>query len=190
MTASILSPLASPFQPSLSMMAIDDYGAIYSDGVPTAIAVGGEYEILHNIQDEAIDEAFPPSAEEAAELEAVENFIDILATLSLLEEREEAARESFVGVHKRWSARRKDGLINHPRSPKHIVRHVDHGKLSNPIKATDLVPYDHMAHSMAMASLESRERSRGNVENRAATRSHKNAGKMQRTTVHQPRKHN
>jgi len=189
MTASILSPMASPFQPTPVVMD-EDFGAIYSDGVPTAVAAGGESEILHNIQDEAIDEAFPPSAEEAAELEAVENFIDILATLSLMEEREEAARESFVGVHKRWSARRKDGLISHPRSPKHSVHHVDHGKLSNPIKASDLVPYDHMAHSMAMVSLESRERARGKVESRAVSRSNKNAGKMLRKPVQQPRKHN
>ena len=53
-----LSPLAQPFQPMEF--------AIFNDGVPSSVFYGShpDHEVLRLISDEAIDELFPPSAEE------------------------------------------------------------------------------------------------------------------------------
>ena len=61
--ASLLSPLASPFFPSTE--DYPSFTSIYNNGMPAGVVVGSnaEHEILLNIPDEAIDEAFPPNAE-------------------------------------------------------------------------------------------------------------------------------
>ena len=53
-----LSPLAQPFQPMEF--------AIFNDGVPSSVFYGRhpDHDVLRLISDEAIDELFPPSAEE------------------------------------------------------------------------------------------------------------------------------
>ena len=53
-----LSPLAQTFQPMEF--------AIFNDGVPSSVFYGShpDHEVLRLISDEAIDELFPPSAEE------------------------------------------------------------------------------------------------------------------------------
>lgn len=178
----LLSPLAAPFQPSFEAPPI----AIYNDGVPAL--VGNDSEILHGIQDDALDE-FPPSAEEAAELEAVEIFVDILATLSILEEREEKARASFCHVQKRWEARREDGLLTKPRPAKNLVETVDHVHVhvGKPIKTTDLIPFDHLPKANAAALLETRQRAREDA--RVSNRAEKKVGRLnQPRPLHQPRK--
>ena len=63
--ASVLSPLAIPFEPSRP--GYEEYApfdAIYNDGVPEGIVVGSHanHEVIHNIPDTAIEEIFPPSA--------------------------------------------------------------------------------------------------------------------------------
>ena len=60
---------------------------IFNQGVPSLTFSGSESEFLHTIADEAIDEAFPPNAAEAAELEAAETFVSLMAQLALLEEK-------------------------------------------------------------------------------------------------------
>ena len=82
MTASVLSPQAAPFHP-LSYEPINL--AVYNDGVPSlAFSKGSESEVLHGISDDTIDEAFPPTAEEAAELEAAELFVSMMVNKTWL----------------------------------------------------------------------------------------------------------
>jgi hypothetical protein len=54
-----LSPTAQAFQPALEF-------AIFNDGVPSSVFYGShpEHDVIHHIPDEAIDELFPPTAEE------------------------------------------------------------------------------------------------------------------------------
>lgn len=99
---------------------------IYNNGVPSMTFAGSEHEFLEYITDEVLDEAFPPTAEEAAELEATEMFVQLMATLDILEEREEAARSLHAGLKKRWEARR--GLAGKPRAPKHRIIQAHHGE--------------------------------------------------------------
>ena len=132
----LLSPLAAPFQPAFGAPT----GVVFNNGVPAF--VGSDHDIVQGYPDEALDENFPPSAQEAAELEAVETFVDILATLAVMEDREERARSSFSHIERRWSARREDGLVGKPRPPKGLVEAVDHSA-ARPIKTSDLVPFHH-----------------------------------------------
>jgi hypothetical protein len=62
------------------------------------------------------------------ELEAVEMFVEMMANLAHLEEKEEMTRfsEDHVGLAKRWEARRE--LHGKPRPPKHLVQKVVHQK--------------------------------------------------------------
>ena len=54
-----LSPTAQAFEPALEF-------AIFNDGVPSSVFYGShpEHDVIHHIPDEAIDELFPPTAEE------------------------------------------------------------------------------------------------------------------------------
>jgi len=183
----ILSPLAAPFHPTFEPVNL----AIYNDGVPTlAVPDEAERELLHGIQDDALDEGFPPDAMDAAELEAVETFVDILATLSLMEDRELAAREGFVGLAKRWKARREDGLLHRPRPAKHSVHVIDHqrGKALNSINITDLVSYTPNCPKSIM-SLCSRQQQNEKHMSKASMKAGKNLGSSQRKPLQQPRKH-
>jgi len=137
MTASVLSPLAEPFHP---MMGEVISPTIFNDGVPAFTFQGSESEFLHSITDETLDEAFPPSAEDAAELEAAEFFVGLMANLAVLEEREEAARMLHAGLKKRWEARR--GLSGKPRAPRHLVHPVRHGE-PHLLNSNEIVMYDH-----------------------------------------------
>jgi hypothetical protein len=136
----MLSVTAKPFHPvhGTEMNAI-----IYNDGIPSCSFRGSRSEFLHTIADETIDEAFPPSAEDAAELEAVEMFVEIMANLADLEEREEMTRfsEDHTGLGKRWIARRE--LKGKPRPAKHSVEPVVHGgHRPSQENVTDLVAFD------------------------------------------------
>ena len=59
------SASATPFEPSSSLNF-----AIYNDGVPTSVFYGchPEHEVVQHIPDEAIDELFPPTAEEVRDM--------------------------------------------------------------------------------------------------------------------------
>lgn len=115
---------------------------IYNNGVPSLTFSGTEHEFLMSFTDETLDEAFPPTAEEAAEIEEAEFFVALMANLAGLEEREEAARSLHAGLKKRWEARR--GLVGKPRDARHLVNQVHHGEPrlldSHEIAVTDKTP--------------------------------------------------
>ena len=135
----LLSPLAKPFHPHMGQ---EVNSIIYNDGIPSLSFTGSDTEFLHTITDDAIDEAFPPTAEEAAELEAVETFIEMLVTLSFLEDKEEATRAGDLsyGLKKRWEARRE--LVSRPKPAKNTIKPVVHTQPTN-VGMTDLVVFDH-----------------------------------------------
>ena len=122
-----LSPDAPSFYPAASFEH-GDFAYVYNDGVPgyTLTCEHDVAEVLHGIQDKAIDENFPPTAEEAAEMEAVQAFVEMMATLAFMEEREEESRFHFGSFEKRWEARRAEGLVGKPHPPKGLVQPKDH----------------------------------------------------------------
>jgi hypothetical protein len=140
---SILSPDAAAFHPFFEPVNV----AIYNNGVPSMVLVSEEEvcEILHGIQDEALDEGFPPTASEAAELEAVADFVRSMAMLAYLEEREESARLTFCHIKKRWEVRRSEGLIGRPRPARHTVEEVKHLPRST-LNTTTIVPHTMHRH--------------------------------------------
>jgi hypothetical protein len=160
MSVSVLSPLAPPFHPMFEPINI----AIYNDGIPSMCVIGtkAELEILHGIPDDAIDEQFPPTAEDAAEIEATERFVEIMASLALLEEMEEKARMSFCHIKKRWEARRAEGLHGKPRPPRREVSPVDHSNtgMRKQMRDTSIVPFKHAHYFLLLTALEQRERAK------------------------------
>lgn len=134
-------------------------GIVFNDGVPSSML--SEHDIVQGYTGEALDENFPPSAQDAAELEAVEMFVDIMATLSMMEEDEERARSSFCHIKKRWEARRMDGLVHKPRPARHSVDAVDHNQhvVGKRLMTTDLVS-SAPSHRMAGAMNDNRMRTR------------------------------
>lgn len=154
---SVLSPQAAPFHPHVYYEPINL--AVFNDGVPSlTFRSGSETEILHGIPDEAIDEAFPPTAEEAAELEACEIFVDLMVNLAMMEEREDAIRRTHAGLQKRWEARRKQ--IAHPRPPKNVVQRVNHGDSHHLFgDTTSIVAFDH-SDSLFEHKMRAKENSR------------------------------
>jgi hypothetical protein len=151
----LLSPLAKPFEPSLSTSRNGaSFFHIYNNGVPSMIHASGEFEIIEGVSDEAIENIFPPTLEELHEMDEVDVFVEMLAEIAILEDRDEAAR-SFADVKKRWAARRKEGVpvrgtaesssgsSHHSRARFHHsnpvagIPMVQHHRLS-----TDLVPYN------------------------------------------------
>ena len=105
---------AAPFYPHL--MACSPHPspefAIYNNGQPCLVATceAEVSEILHGIQDDALDEGFPPDARDAAELEEVDTFNEMQALLALMEERDQKARNGFCHIQRRWEVRRSQGL--------------------------------------------------------------------------------
>lgn len=59
------SPSAQPFVPSASLEF-----AIFNDGIPSSVFYGAhpEHEVVQHIPDDAIEELFPPSAEDVSAL--------------------------------------------------------------------------------------------------------------------------
>ncbi|GKZ01418.1 hypothetical protein MPSEU_001092600 [Mayamaea pseudoterrestris] len=110
---------AAPFYPTgstsgiMSSLPSSSYEfAIYNEGKPCMMATSEAdvNNILHGIQDDALDEGFPPDARDAAELEDVDAYNEMQALLDLMEERDEEARERYSHVGKRWESRRQQGL--------------------------------------------------------------------------------
>jgi hypothetical protein len=151
----LLSPLATPFEPSLSTSCNGaPYFHIYNNGVPSMVHVSGEFEIIHGVSDEAIEQLFPPTLEELQEMDEVDVFVEMLAEMAILEDRDESAR-SFADIKKRWASRRKEGVPVrgtaggsgssghrsrahfHNTNPVAGVPMVQHHRLS-----TDIVPYN------------------------------------------------
>lgn len=135
---SCLSVDAAPFYPSGFCSAPI---MVYNDGQPS-MTCGSEkdlVDILHGIDDEALDAFFPPDAEEAYELESAEVFVQEMATLAMLEEREERARRTMSHLEKRWEVRRAAGLMGRPRPAMHVIEPVQHNVVKiHPSKVTTL----------------------------------------------------
>jgi hypothetical protein len=133
----ILSPLAVPFQPSNQYFHNNDEFVIYNDGMPSMVPKGGEGQIIEGISEEALNLMFPPSAQDVAEMEACDVFVDFLASLSLLEDEEELARQHFGLIPKRWEARRKQGLVGIPNCAKGSITKKSHAVLKE--ETTDAI---------------------------------------------------
>jgi hypothetical protein len=182
-----LSALAAPFVPTrVGYQDGASFAAIYNDGIPEGVVYGNhaDHEIIHNIPDETLDEIFPPSAYDAAELDAADEFLNQMVDLSFLEEREERTRSDY-GYHfkMRWEARRQQGLTGKPvkLDPSIQVRHGHN--IKKPIERS-LVHYHR------------HRRDNGNIENRQHRvgaskygRNHFNA-RCRSRPIQQPRKMN
>mmetsp|Transcript_16765 Transcript_16765/g.20483 ORF Transcript_16765/g.20483 Transcript_16765/m.20483 type:complete len:183 (+) Transcript_16765:137-685(+) len=103
----VLSPLAAPYYPSQYQYPI------FCNGVP--VGTVNTHEAIYNITDQALDEAFPPSAIDAAELDASDDFVSVMVDLSFIEDREEKGRSNLGYVaSKRWETKRREGLKGKP----------------------------------------------------------------------------
>uniref|UniRef100_A0A7S2E7G4 Uncharacterized protein n=1 Tax=Trieres chinensis TaxID=1514140 RepID=A0A7S2E7G4_TRICV len=191
-SASVLNPHAHPFHPRYDEPL--DFGAVFNDGVPTAVLSGDvhpEHGALRSISDEALDEAFPPSANEAAEIDATMDFVLTMSYLDALQEQEERARNGFRGMGVRWEARREMGLVGrpHPARTDREAMPKNHHPLS---PETSIVPFD-KTHGgpfrpfSDMESMRSRAESRHAKKSSTMTKGKKTAQAFTRP-IQQPRK--
>lgn len=190
--ASVLSPLAAPFIPTALEYQYESFSSIYTDGMLSLVCVGDhpEHEILHNIPDQAIDEIFPPDAVDAAELDAVDEFVHTLVDLSFLEDREEKSRNDFGFLKKRWETRREDGLRGKPYPARgHIVKKsFERGNASE--KDTSIIKFFHQTNNFEH-SLDNRLRTRyGGKHPRLSGLSKVKGVHGYSKFIGQPRKHN
>lgn len=144
---STLSADAAPFHPMYEPMNI----AIYNDGVPsmTLTTEKDRHDLLYGIEDQALDEQFPPDAEDAYELEAAEAFVMEMVNLAMLEEREERARNTFFHIQKRWEVRRAAGPSGRPRPAMNLIVPVNHSSKHPAINIKALVPHAHHYRALA-----------------------------------------
>jgi len=113
----VLSPLAAPFYPS-------QY-PLMSNGMP--VATLNTHEAIRGYSDQAIDEVFPPSAADAAEMDDLDDFLAVMVDLSFIEDREEKGRNDLGCVTtKRWETKRKEGLKGKPHLSYGSVERVIH----------------------------------------------------------------
>lgn len=189
----MLSPSARPFHPK-SMWKYPIFG-IFAGGQPVLVPVK-ESGVIRGISDEALDEHFPPSAQEAAEMEAADQFVRVLANLSLLEDREEKNRSGLNHFPKRWEARRLQGLVGRPKPAKttpsnsELTQAINHLVVPN---ETSLVPRDRQERFKKLEYLETTKHlSVGRKAKNMAF--HANNSRMRglrgRNPIHQPRKAN
>lgn len=116
-------------------------------------------DFLKTFSDETLEEAFPPTAEEAAELEAVEVFVvsgllahtflvchdasdqprvlkNLMANLDMLERKEEATRLVRAGLQKRLEAKirlvRSQEHLSGPQKRERTIREQGLPKVTNP----------------------------------------------------------
>lgn len=160
----LLSPLAPPFMPPKGYESPPEFElCICNDGVPTLSPCGVkcESELLRGFADEAIDDYFPPTAQEVAEIEAAEMFVSVMARLAHLEEMEEHARFDFGHIKKRWEARREEGLVGKPRPAIHKRPQEPnvHAKKTS-VGETSIIPYDHYHKPLCILALENRARAK------------------------------
>jgi len=179
---------APPFHPIYEPVHL----AIYNDGVPALTFTTEEdrYRILHGIQDEALDEGFPPDANDAAELDAAEAFVETMAVLALMEEREEMARSDFNHIKKRWEARRAEGLKGRPHKSKGVVDPARHDNRSHvAVNVRAIVPHSHFAgkgeNKTRFNSVMAKLRDGQNYSSKKAATP---APPVQRNLIQQPRK--
>jgi hypothetical protein len=180
-----LSASAKPFHPYTFHDPVNSM--IYNDGIPSMVmgSKDGMSQILHGIQDDALDEEFPPDAQEAAELEAVEIFVEMMAQLSLLEEMEESSRVDFHHIKKRWECRRQEGLKSRPHAPRNLVDRNEHKASMSSFAANcrSLVPHSHHRHREQMMMTHHDAARRGGKSKTSAA-----GTTASRTVIQQPRK--
>jgi len=180
----ILSPLAPDFTPN------NVHFAIYNNGVPSMISASkrGESEIIAGLSDEVLDMIFPLTAEDVAEMEECDAFVEVLATLSLLEDQEFTYRERFGSFHtKRWEARREDGLLGRPRAARNTIEPKIHRGLGQIREDHPLVRFNPNKKHIEIV----RKKNFHGIESKAlkASRKFKNFGYSGRPIL-QPRKQN
>jgi hypothetical protein len=78
---------------------------------------------------------------DAAELDALDDWLQTMIKLSILEDREELARR-FLLAKKRFETRRQQGLKGRPKPVSGTVKRIDHGETVIPDE-TRLVHYGH-----------------------------------------------
>ena len=135
----ILSPLAPTFTPNTAQFAI------YNNGVPSMVSAGekGESEIIAGLSDEVLDIIFPLTAQDVAEMEECDAFVDVLATLSLLEDQECVYRQHFEQFHrKRWESRRENGLVGRPRPARNTISPKTYKSIGKRQEEKTLVRFD------------------------------------------------
>lgn len=177
-----LSVDATPFRPA-GLWCDPVNICIYNDGEPTLTLVTEKdrSDILHGIDDEALDQFFPPDAEDAFEWETTEAFVHEMATLAMLEEREEQARSTFRYYEKRWEVRRAAGPSGRPRPAMNLILpEAHHAKINRP--GTTALSFHQIS---GRRSGEQYERSK--VEKRLCSRRMKTSAPPPRPIV-QPRK--
>lgn len=146
-------------------------------GLPSLKVVDKDHEFVKGFSDATLDEAFPPNAQEAAELEACEQFNETLAHLDMLEHREEVSRLVRTELHKRWEAL----TGKRPRVATRSV--IDKAFLTS---NEDSIPvYDHSA-SLLEHRLRARERSRMHKRRVQKKNNFMKASFMK--PIHQPRR--
>jgi hypothetical protein len=177
----MLSPLAHPFHPTNSMETFQ----IFNNGIPSLVPL--DSDIIRGFSDEAIDECFPPTAQDVAELEAVEEFLRILAHLEVMEEREERVRHDISILHpKRWAARRE--LQGKPRPARSEKDQTAHSKIPHEDEIK-LIVFDRKQRDFNSERMEHHHSHKDQLDskNRVA-RSNKLNGKRPYRPIHQPRK--
>ena len=176
-----LSPTAAPFHPTYEPVNL----VIFNDGVPsmTFSSEMGRSEALHGIDDVAIDESFPPTAQDAYEMEAAEHYCAMLADLYLLEQREERAR-NFAYLPARWEARRQMGLQGRPRPPMKRIAPVVHSNGPSGAGCSSLVTSS--AHHHRSSRQQRRSLAAHQLRNRRSSR--RNQARTLISNIQQPRK--
>mmetsp|Transcript_19016 Transcript_19016/g.27018 ORF Transcript_19016/g.27018 Transcript_19016/m.27018 type:complete len:197 (+) Transcript_19016:82-672(+) len=182
-----LSPLAVPFEPTARCNNAALFH-IYNNGVPSMVNLCGEYPVIEGISDEAIETLFPPTLEEIQEMEEVDFFVELLAEIDVLEDRDLRAR-SFADIKKRWSSRRKEGVPvgggsrqgrhRQPRIPNPVagVPMACHHRVSE-----EIVPYNanqaKLTHFHGDSQIASRLKKKKNMNNKTSNNSWAFRGNM------------
>jgi hypothetical protein len=188
-SSSTLSAGAPPFHPFYEPVNL----CIYNNGVPVLLLTSEKdrFDILHGIDDEALDEQFPPDACDAYELEAAEAFCAEMLHLSLLEEREEWARfttNSYDNIFpKRWEARRAMGPNGRPRPAMHLIVPACH-ETKAVSKDRSIVSYSHHHHHSRTVMMMQQQAMKMNLRAKIEPRLAKHSMMMPQRPIQQPRK--
>jgi hypothetical protein len=170
-------------------MAVESF-QIYNDGIPSLMPLGAG--IIRGISDEAIDECYPPTAEEVAELEAVEAFVEALAEFEMMEEMQEQLGEDFDKFFaRRWTARRE--LLGKPKKARSEPVLMIHGKSKHMTEdELKIVVHDRKQRNFGFEKMEHHHSHKDDIASKhQVMRSNvKLNGKITSRTIQQPRKGN
>lgn len=129
---------------------------------------------------------------QVAEIEAVQDFVDLMAWLSFLDEHEESARTSFAGFSKRWECRRAAGLVGKPHALKSKALEAVIAKAAAAhsgavnVKETDLVPFVPRSYEVTSAVYHKKNKTEFQKMNPKNVKGMHGYG----NPIQQPRKHN